>query len=277
MKFALIGASRTGITIAYHLWKKGHIPVSLWNRSESKFTKIAEFVPFETVTSDIRQIDNTCDFIIFSVSDDVLEIVVADFFKHHKIYEQLIFHTSGSMDSSVFGDYKKSGSLHPVISIASIEKGIEVLPLTTFTCEGEIAKELQKIALEIGKNGVILSSQQKKAIHLSAVFMNNYLNGLMEEVKRFNQKYGIENAGEILQEITLQTVNQGWLSPIEKSLTGPVKRGDEKTIRQHLEMLENDKLLQQLYKNFGNILLKFVNSDNEKYIKLENLFKTCEK
>lgn len=275
MKFGLLGASKTGLSIAYHLWKKGHQPVFLWNRSRK--SRAFSVIPFQVVTDEMARLPGGCDFVILSVSDDAVSEVAAKFRHTEAAAKVAIFHTSGALDSQVFHEYERAGSLHPVISISTLEEGIKILPQTIFTCEGKIARELQELAEEIGRKGIILTAQQKQAIHLSAVFLNNYLTGMIEKIKNFNQERGVENIGEILQGITEQTIHRGWQNPIEKTLTGPVKRGDVNTIKKHLKMLDDDKLFQQLYKNFGNILLKYVNMDKDNYKELEDLFKICEK
>lgn len=276
MKFALLGASKTGTSIAYHLWKNGYRPVFLWNRSDTNLKKTLDFVPFHQASNDIRQYGKNCDLVIISVADNAIETVVNSFFQAHKDQQETsFFHTSGSLDSFVFPAAIQSGSFHPVISISSIEEGIEMIPKTTFTCEGKISDKLVKIAGQIGKKGIPLTPQQKQTIHLSAVFMNNYLSGMVEKVKEINADTGISKTEteDILAPISLQTLRRSWSKDIRETLTGPIKRGDTKTIKKHLDILAKDDLFQQLYKIFGNILVKFVNHDKETRKLLEDLLK----
>ena len=267
MNFGLLGASKTGTSIAYHLWKNGYSPKFLWNRTVSNLDKTQNFVPFEIATDKIDKYENNCDFLIISVSDDFIEKVISDFCNSNDVGKLKIFHTSGALDSQILqiaNNYNcKIGSFHPVISIQNIEDGIKNIPNTIFTCEGEIAEDLKLIAQKIAKDGIILSPVQKQSIHLSAVFMNNYLSGMIEKIKLMNKEIGISEKENqlILQEITKQTISRSWLNPIDETLTGPIKRGDINTIEKHLEMLKDDELFQQLYKKFGNIILKFVNHD----------------
>jgi len=275
MKFSLFGASKTGISIAYHLCKNGHQPIFTWNRSEENLAKALEYVPFESSSKNLKDFNEECDFVILSISDDAIEDIAERFLSINKNKDLKILHTSGALDSSVFGDYENSGSFHPVISISSIEEGIEMIPQTTFTCEGNISTFLVQIANEIGETGITLTKEQKQNIHLSAVFMNNYMIGLIEKIKILNRDAGLEDHSteKILQAITRQTISKSWKNTIEETLTGPVKRGDEKTIKKHLDILKNDDLFQQLYKIFGNILINFVNQDIEKVEALKELFK----
>ncbi|MFP4549047.1 MAG: DUF2520 domain-containing protein [Fidelibacterota bacterium] len=276
MKFALLGASKTGTSIAYHLWKQENQPVFLWNRSKPHLMRTLRYVPFEQSTIDMSHYTRDCELIIISVADNAIEPVAKSFFQHQKDQHQTkIIHTSGALDSSILSCWENTGSLHPVISISSIEEGLQQLPHTTFTCEGKIAEDLVKIATSIGKKGLILTGQQKQYIHLSAVFMNNYLSGMVEKIKIMNSEAGISKpeTADILEQISLQTLTRSWSENLTETLTGPIKRGDTETIKKHLDILANDDLFQQLYKNFGNILVKFVNHDRETGKQLEDLLK----
>ncbi len=276
MKFALLGASKTGTSIAYHLWKHGNQPVFLWNRSEAHLKRTLRYVPFEQSTIDISHCASDCDLIIISVADNAIEPVSKSFFQHQRHLHQIkIIHTSGALDSSVLSFWENTGSLHPVISISSVEEGLRQLPNTTFTCEGKIAEDLVKIATNIGKKGLVLTGQQKQYIHLSAVFMNNYLSGMVEKIKIMNSRAGISTlqTAEILEQISFQTLTRSWSENLTETLTGPIRRGDTETIKKHLDILANDDLFQQLYKNFGNILVKFVNHDKETRKQLDDLLK----
>src|SRR6056297_3178178 len=138
MKFGLLGASKTGTTIAYHLWKKGWQPEFLWNRSKPHLERTLGFVPFQNSTTDISHYRRNCDLIIISVSDNAIKSVAHSFLKLYRNQAQVqIFHTSGVLDSAALLPHQNIGSFHPVISISSIEEGIRQLPATTFTCEGK--------------------------------------------------------------------------------------------------------------------------------------------
>ena len=44
--FSLIGASKTGLSISYNLYKNDFIPEFLWNRTKQNLRKGIEVIPF---------------------------------------------------------------------------------------------------------------------------------------------------------------------------------------------------------------------------------------
>ncbi len=277
MRFGLLGASKTGISIAKKLVENGHTPVFLWNRSPERLENASHYVKFKISSPDLGDYSDACDYVIVSVADDAIEAVARSFVKINKIEVGKIFHTSGALNSEILPGNStiKTGSFHPVISINSIEEGLRLLPATVFSCEGDLADELLDMADQIGKKGISLTAVQKKNIHLSAVFMNNYLSGLIEKLKIFNTDIGINNSEfqQLLEPITLQTIDRSWGNSIDKTLTGPIRRGDLVTVEKHLDILKKDQLLLNLYKDFGRILVNFIDTDKETIKNLNQLLK----
>ncbi len=278
--FSLIGASKTGLSISYNLYKNDFIPEFLWNRTKQNLRKGIEVIPFLKYSNNLSSLKFDTEWIIISVSDDAIEKIVKRICEiSPNLFGKKIFHISGTLNSDILIPLRnlgaKTGSFHPVCSIPDIEFGMTQIPRTIFTCEGDLQEDLMKIASLIGLEGIPINSQQKKAIHISAVFLNNYLNGLIASIKNMNSEVGIlpENSRKILKQITLQTVEIGWDKSIIDSLTGPIKRGDLGTINDHLEFLKDKNKLKNLYKDFGRLLLDFADfNDTNIKIKLEEKF-----
>jgi hypothetical protein len=100
-----------------------------------------------------------------------------------------------------------------------------------------------------------ISSDQRKSLHLAAVFVNNFTNHLFQ--------IGNELCGEhrlpfdILLPLIRETVQKlDHLSPLDAQ-TGPARRNDQKTMENHLHQLDN--------KNYKDIYTLLSKSINEKY------------
>ncbi|HSN48940.1 MAG TPA: DUF2520 domain-containing protein, partial [Flavobacterium sp.] len=108
--------------------------------------------------------------------------------------------------------------------------------------ENETDFELLRIVAEtISKKVYDINSVQRKALHISAVFVNNFVNHLYQ----IGNEICIENKlpFEVLKPLILETANKVMnLSPREAQ-TGPAIRNDEQTIAGHLDFLldENQK------------------------------------
>jgi len=271
--FGLIGASRVGVSLAWNLKKNNFDPAYLWNRSEEGLEKAGQYVNFDKFTTEYENLPDV-DLIIISVTDDAIESMAEKLARSRSdLSETLAFHNSGFHSSSILKRLAsrgaKTGSLHPVVSIPDIEKGIELIPETVFTCEGKAGRELKDIADTIARKGIIINQEQKKYIHLSAVFVNNYYTALIAAIKKLMGSKGLarEDCSEIFRKLSQQAAAT-WDKPISQSLTGPLARGDIKTAKGHIKLLDNYPNLQELYRRFGSVTSDLYPKINDEILEL---------
>ena len=83
-----------------------------------------------------------------------------------------------------------------------------------------------------------INSEQRKALHVSAVFVNNFVNYLYQ----IGNEICIENkvSFEILKPLILETANKVLTLSPKEAQTGPAKRNDKQTIDAHLNFLSNE-------------------------------------
>jgi predicted short-subunit dehydrogenase-like oxidoreductase (DUF2520 family) len=83
-----------------------------------------------------------------------------------------------------------------------------------------------------------INSEQRKSLHLAAVFVNNFVNHL------YYIGNEICNENDVPFDILLPLIEETFkklddLSPLEAQ-TGPAKRNDEQTIKNQLDQLKNN-------------------------------------
>lgn len=114
---------------------------------------------------------------------------------------------------------------------------------------------LHELASKVVKNTYTISSEQRKSLHIAAVFVCNFVNHLY----KIGNDICVEKyvPFEILKPLIEETANKiNFLSP-SQAQTGPAKRNDTKTIEEHLNSLTNEnqkeiyKLLTQSIINHG--------------------------
>ena len=275
--FSIFGASRIGISFAYHLQKNGLIPQFLWNRSSIRLEQAEKWIRFEVTTTQIGDFDKPTDWLIISVSDDAIETVAQNLAKLPVNFNGcLAFHTSGFLNSEILKPLKKRGcrvgSCHPVLSAPDIETGIQRFSTGVFACEGEIDSELIQLTSKIGKLGLPLTSEQKQLVHVSAVFLQNYSVSLIAAVKNLCREKGLseELSNLLLKGFSEQSVEVGWQRPLLDALTGPAARGDLKTIEKHLEFLKSHEDLKELYETFLKITQHLLSTERRKISEKRN-------
>ena len=138
----------------------------------------------------------------------------------------------------------------------SKEKPVNFLDIP-FCLESENKEDyklLEQLANSIGVKIFNINSEQRKVLHVAAVFVNNFTNHLY---KIGNDICNTNNVPfEVLQPLITETSEKiKALSP-KKAQTGPAIRKDKKTIKNHLELLNKEQ--QKIYK----ILTKSIQNGN---------------
>ena len=179
------------------------------------------------------------DVTIIAVSDDAIAEVSA------KIKKGFVVHTAGNVSLDFLQNNGRKGVFYPLQTFSKDKKvNFDTIP---FCLEAEHETDLvllEKLAKSIGKKIYHINSEQRKSIHVAAVFVNNFTNHLY---KIGNDICFTNNVPfEILQPLIQETAHKVLeLSP-EKAQTGPAIRNDKITIENHLKMLNKNQ--QEIYK-----------------------------
>jgi predicted short-subunit dehydrogenase-like oxidoreductase (DUF2520 family) len=91
----------------------------------------------------------------------------------------------------------------------------------------------------------VLSSEQRKSLHLAAVFANNFANLMFELSEELLEQSDIDRT--ILQPLIIETANKILMQPARESQTGPAARGDKQTIQAHQKLLGENNTYREIY------------------------------
>jgi predicted short-subunit dehydrogenase-like oxidoreductase (DUF2520 family) len=182
------------------------------------------------------------DLFIIAVSDDA----IASVSEQIPFTDKLVVHTSGSVTMENLCNSNRKGVFYPLQTLSrKKEINFKEVPLCL---EAETNLDLQllhKVASAISNNVYEIDSNQRKSLHVAAVFVNNFTNYLFQIGNDICEKNGIPF--DILKPLIRETANKiNTLSPKEAQ-TGPAKRGDTSTINKHLDFLTNPNQ-KELYK-----------------------------
>ncbi|WP_405604509.1 Rossmann-like and DUF2520 domain-containing protein [Polaribacter sp. Asnod1-A03] len=198
-----------------------------------------------------RNLENIPDanVTIIAVSDDAISEVSA------KVNNNLVVHTSGACSIDELKNKNRKGVFY---MLQTFSKGKEVdfkkVPFCLEATNLEDQKLLNKLAKSIGENIYEINSKQRKSLHVSAVFVNNFTNHMYKIGSDICKENKVPF--DILQPLIKETASKiATLSPKEAQ-TGPAIRNDEKTIKSHLGLLSTEQ--QEIYK----ILTKSIQNGN---------------
>jgi len=202
---------------------------------------ISKDFPETLQTSDFSKIAEA-DVYIICVSDSAIFSVSSQL----QFENRLVVHTSGSSDLNALDSKNNKGVFYPLQTFTK-NKAVDFSEIP-ICLEAETISDyivLEKVAKSISKKVYAISGEQRKALHVSAVFVCNFTNHLYQIGNEICLKNTIPF--EILQPLIKETAEKiQSLSPSEAQ-TGPAVRNDQKTIEKHIDFLANENQ-KEIYK-----------------------------
>lgn len=231
--------------VATHLYKafsaSQEIRVrQVYNHAAESLSLFEENTAVTTSLSELME----ADIYLLALKDDVIP-AVAQKICH---LNGLVAHTSGSVTLEALSGCKRAGVFYP---LQTFSKNKEVkYKQIPFCLEANNHKDLEllkKMAGEISGKAYEISSEQRKKLHLSAVFVCNFVNHLYSIGEQICNDNDIPF--EILQPLIKETADKIKTTSPSEVQTGPAIRKDQSTIDAHLELLtslENKEIYQLL-------------------------------
>lgn len=195
------------------------------------------------------------DLYILAVSDDAITAVSSQL----PFEKRLVVHTSGSASINSLDKKNRKGVFYPLQTFsknAPVDFG--QIPICLESENKPDSGLLEKVAQIISDKVFKINENQRKSLHVSAVFVNNFVNNMYQ----IGNEICIENnvPFEILKPLILETANKVMTLSPKKAQTGPASRNDKQTIESHLDFLLDEnrrniyKTLTQSIQNNGKKL-----------------------
>jgi hypothetical protein len=108
----------------------------------------------------------------------------------------------------------------------------------------------------MNKNVIYADDETRKKIHILGVMINNFIYHYLYEIRKNFQ----EVDPSLYQDLLMETIHKIMHEP-ENELTGPAKRKDLNTIKNHLLFLERTPEMKELYLFFTERILNAKNNE----------------
>ena len=194
------------------------------------------------------------DLFIIAITDDAITEVSAAI----PFSSELVVHTSGSVSIEAINNKNRPGVFYPLQTFSkSKEVDFKTIPICIETKNEKDFEILEKVAKSISNTVYKINSEQRKALHIAAVFVCNFVNHLYQ----IGNDICIENdlPFDILKPLIQETANKILTLSPNQAQTGPAKRKDIQTINAHLSFLSDDNQ-KEIYK----MLTKSINDNGNK-------------
>jgi predicted short-subunit dehydrogenase-like oxidoreductase (DUF2520 family) len=198
-----------------------------------------------TATDSIDALPLQADAFIIAVKDSVLTDVIEQLAPQRS--GQPLFHTAGSVPMSVFGEHECHGVIYPMQTFSK-ERDVD-FSCIPFFIEGsneQACSIARQLAGSVSRNVTLLSSEQRRYLHLAAVFACNFANHCYSLAAELLERHGLPFSAMLpLIDETAQKVHD--MSPIQAQ-TGPAVRYDENVMQAQLELLGDETMMQDVYR-----------------------------
>jgi predicted short-subunit dehydrogenase-like oxidoreductase (DUF2520 family) len=251
----IIGAGRMGRGVGLALAQQ-RVDVRLFSRTRREL--VAPVHPQAEGGETIASAAATTDLVLLAVPDDAIVSLAAELGRGAMFNSRhAVLHFSGLLDrTALFGLAATGaalGSFHPLQAVADPATAPARLRGAYATIEGDPAalEAARWLAGKLGMEPVAISAAGKAVYHAGATFVANYTVVLLGLAERLALAAGVapEIAGRLyLPLLKGAAANLEAMGPAH-ALTGPVRRGDLRTIAAHLATL--DEGTAELYRRLG--------------------------
>lgn len=240
----IIGAGNVASHLAIFLSKKIEIKGIISKNKTSALQLSTKLnCPFIDDLSSIP----SCDLVLICTNDDAIEQIESQISINFNVA-----YTSGSVDLNSKTQRKNYGVFYPLQSFSK-DKAIDIskVPIFIEAKNEEFGQKLFELANIISENVAFASSIERKKIHITAIFINNFSNHLAYIANKFAEENDLN--WEYFKPLIKETTDKILLTSPFEAQTGPARRKDYTTIEQHLSMLNG--FSKEIYNLLSNSII----------------------
>jgi len=245
-KIAIIGAGKVAHSLVPALVKSGYNVESIHSRNLLSAKKLAQKYSVNHFTNSPKEIPTGIKIFLLTIPDSEIKATAEKLSRLKINFKQSFFiHFSGVEDITGLKSLAKkgaaTGSLHlmqtfPTKRITSL-KGVHA---AVETADERAHKLLMKISKDLQLKPFKLNSKDKVFYHLAGVIGSNFLAGNLYNSEELLSLCGIDkkDSFEKLKSTIFTTLENTRKFGAANALSGPIDRGDFKTITKHITALK---------------------------------------
>ncbi len=279
LKTGFVGAGKVGFTLGKYFTTHGARVTGYYSRNTDSADDAAQFTHSKSYR-ELGDLAADSDVLFLTVPDSSIAAVAAAICEY-PIQGKIICHCSGALSAeAAMPGAEQFGacvySVHPLFAVSDRYAAYRELSDVFFALEGS-AERLDTVDTwlkGLGLSVQIIDGASKARYHCAAAMASNLAVGLVAQSVEMLKTCGFsrERAQQALKPLVLgNAAHIAEAGPLG-ALTGPVERGDTKTVAAHLDCFDkaNDRLLYALLSQKLLALAKIKHPDRP-YQSLENL------
>lgn len=257
-----IGAGRLAAALADGMARSGYPVRAIASARIDSASALARALgPGVAASAGPRDIAAACDVVFLTVPDSAIRPLAEGVGWRQG---QVVAHCSGALGLDELAAVRAGGAVpacfHPLQTFPS--RVPEPRRFEGVFCGVEGAEPagswLEQVARDLGARPFRLEGVERAVYHAAAVVASNHVIALASAATRLWAMAGLppEPGREALAPLLLAAATNVARMDLAAALTGPVARGDIATVARHLEALERDPGLRELYRRLSDELLR---------------------
>jgi predicted short-subunit dehydrogenase-like oxidoreductase (DUF2520 family) len=240
--FVLIGAGRVGTAVARLLHQAGYSPIAVGPEDRESSRRTAALLG-----SDVCSLDSLppANIVLLGVPEEAMGLVASKIAASLQP-DTLVVHFAGALGTGPLTPVTKvrarACALHPVQSCPDAETAFRRLPGSAWgvTCAASEELRAARLVRDSGGNPVMVPEDLRPVWHAAAVTVSNSISALLSAGEQMLTAIGIGSTTEVLTPLAAGTVaNARERGGGAATLTGPIARGEWKTIEGHIAALRS--------------------------------------
>lgn len=263
LSIVIIGPGKVGTALAVIANEAGLSISAIGARNIEQAKATAARIGKDSFAGSPAEAARRGQLVLITVSDDSIAEVCDELAANHAFSEgTVVAHCSGVLSSTALASARDLcgcavASMHPLHTFPSVEAALEGLSGAFCVVEGDdhALPTVHGFCEKIGLKPETIDIDSKPLYHASAVLACNYLCALMDASLSLAEEAGIdrETAWDALEPLVLATLRNIRDTDTAEALTGPIARGDEKTVSMHLRKLAHlSRQMNYLYRAMGD-------------------------
>lgn len=243
-----IGAGNLATNLAKALYRKGFRIEQIYSRTQESAQSLAQLVEAD-YTTELSAVVEDAQLYIVSLKDAAFVQLLPGLVAGKE--KSLWVHTAGSIPMNIWAEQaERYGVFYPMQTFSK-QREVDFREIPVFIESNSEADTqlLKDIASTLSEKVYEATSEQRKSLHLAAVFTCNFTNHMYVLAAELLKKYQLPfDAMLPLIDETARKVHE--LQPLAAQ-TGPAVRYDENVINEHLRMLADEPEAQELYRRIS--------------------------
>lgn len=261
-KIVFIGSGNLATQLSQALQSAGYSIIQVYSRTEDSAKTLANKLNC-SFTTNPETISALADLYICALKDSVIQDVLNR--TKNIVKDKILVHTAGSIPMNILAEYTTQYGVFYPMQTFSKEKEVDFSKVS-FLLEGsniEVSDLLENIAKNLSKMIYNLSSEDRKKVHLAAVFASNFANHSYALGAELVQSAGLPF--EVLLPLIDETCEKVHSLPPIKAQSGPAVRNDLNVMKMQLEMLNDQPTIQKVYRIMSESI-HILNEKNNKNV-----------